>query len=156
MTDPDKLPLYPAWRQAEADLIEQGITEGSLITDEWLDHALDIRPPQTVAAVQRTQLYRLSQVSALRDSLLKNHRMMLRRTEGVGYTVIPAADQTRVAMRDRTDEIKRGLLKLAEEISHVKTETLTDAQRKENSDAIAKLATLRGMVRKQLKHSAED
>jgi hypothetical protein len=156
MTDPDKLPLYPAWRQAEADLLEQGITEGSLITDEWLDKAFGIKPPQTVAEVQRVQLLRLSNMVALRDSLLQNHRMMLRRTEGVGYTVVPAADQTRVAMKDRTDEVKRAMSKLMREISNVKTEALNDAQRQENTNAIAKLGILRGMVRKQLKHSCED
>ena len=151
MSDEAAPTLYPAWRQAEADLLAQGVTYGSLITREWLDAAFGIREPRTIAEAERAQLVRLSQTQALRDSLLQNHRMMLRPTKGVGFTVVPADQQTRVAMDDRTREVKSALSKLAREISHVDLTKLDDAQRKENTDAQAKLGALRSMFRKALK-----
>jgi len=150
METPDKLPLYPAWRQAEVQLLAQGLTYGSLVTDEQLKMLLGIPEPKTVADVTRIQLLFMSQREALRESLLENHQMMLRRTEGIGYTVVPPEQQTRIALEDRTREVKRALSKLAREVSHVQQEQLTDAQRKENADAIAKVGSLSGMVRKQL------
>ena len=36
MTDEEPR-LYPAWRQAEKDLLAAGFTYGSLLTKEWLD-----------------------------------------------------------------------------------------------------------------------
>lgn len=145
--------LFPAWRQAEQDLIAQGVTYGSLITDEWLRAAFGIVEPKTIADAQRNDLVMLRQTDALRDSLLQTRNMMLRRVQGVGYSVIPPDQQTRTAMKDRTREVKSALRKLALEISHVDQSMLTDEQRKENADAQAKLGALRGMVRKKLSSS---
>lgn len=142
--------LFPAWRQAEQDLIAQGVTYGSLITDDWLRAAFGIAEPKTIAEAQRNDLVMLRQTDALRESLLQTHNMMLRRVQGVGYTVIPPEQQTRTAMKDRTREVKNALRKLAQEISHVNQAMLSDEQRKENADAQAKLGAMRGMFRKQL------
>lgn len=142
--------LYPAWRQAEADLLATGVTYGSLISDEWLDHAFGITAPQSIAEAERAQLVRLSQIEALRESLLANHNMMLTRVRGVGFTVVPPELQTKTAMQMRTKEVRVALQKLAREISHVNTSLLTDDQRKENTDAQAKLGVLRTMFRKRL------
>jgi hypothetical protein len=148
----DQLPkLYPAWRQAEVDLIAAGLAYGSLITDEWLDAAFGIKPPQTIAEAERAQLVRLSQRESLRESLLENHSMLLSRVTGVGYSVVPPELQTKVAVEQRTKEIRAALHKLAREISFVNTALLSDEQRKENSDAQAKLGGLRSLFRKQLK-----
>lgn len=151
MSGDDAPKLYPAWRQAEADLLASGLAHGSLITQEWLDAAFGLKPPKTIAEAERVQLVRLRQTQALRESLLENHRMMLRPVKGVGFTVIPPDQQTRVAVADRTREVKAAMVKLAREISHVDTSKLTDDQRKENTDAQAKLGALRAMFRKALK-----
>ena len=151
----DKLPLYPRWRQAEAELLANGLTYGSLITDDQLDEMLGIGPPKSIADVTRVQLMRFGFIEALRASLLVNHSMCLQRTRNLGYTVIPPEQQTNVVMKNRTHEMKRAMSKLKSELSHVRQDLLTDAQRKENTDAIAKIGTLSGMVRKQLKGPKE-
>jgi len=143
--------LFPAWRQAEADLIAQGVTFGGLITDEWLREAFGVKEPKTIADAQRNDLVMLRQTECLRESLLENRNMMLRRVQGVGYTVVMPQQQTKLAVEDRTREVKSALRKMAREISHVEVAALDDAQRKENVDAQAKLGQLRSMFRKQLK-----
>lgn len=143
--------LFPAWRQAEKDLLASGFTYGSLVTQDWLDAAFGIRPARTIAEHQKNELVRLRQFCDLRDSLLENHRIMLAPVRGVGYSAVPPEKQTSAAFQLRTKEIKASLSKLAREISHVNVDKLTDAQRQENADAQAKLGTLKAMVRSQLK-----
>lgn len=151
MSEEQSPKLFPAWRQAEADLIAQGVTFGGLITDEWLREAFGVKEPKTIADAQRNDLVMLRQTECLRESLLENRNMMLRRVQGVGYTVVMPQQQTKLAVEDRTKEVKSALRKMAREISHVEVAALDDAQRKENVDAQAKLGQLRSMFRKQLK-----
>lgn len=155
MKEEQELKLFPAWRQAELDLIAQGVTYGSLITDEWLREAFGVGEPKTIADAQRNDLIMLQQTQALRDSLLESRNMMLRRVQGVGFSVVPPDQQTRVAMEDRTREVRNALRKLAREVSHVDRSRLTDDQRKENADAQAKIGALRGMVRRKLTGPSE-
>ena len=53
-------------------------------------------------------------------------------------------------MRDRGQEIKRALQSLVLELTHIRAEELTDEQRRENTDALAKVGALAGMASKQL------
>lgn len=142
--------LYPAWKQAERDLLAGGLTYGSLITDEWLESTFGLEAPKTIAEFERNQLMRLNQQQQLFDSLLENHRMMVERVKGVGYTVLPPERQTSVAMDRRGREVKSALSKMAREISFVNTAMLTDSQRKENSDAQAQMGALRALMRKHI------
>jgi len=143
--------LHPIWRQAEADLLRAGLTYGSVVTDEWIDEAFGIAEPKSITEYKRNELLRLQQFESLRDSLLENHRMMLTRTKNVGYTVVAPEQQTRLAMKQRSADVRRALLKMKREVSFVNAGLLDDAGRKENADALAKLGSLRSMVHRQLK-----
>lgn len=143
--------LYPAWKQAESDLLAEGLRPGQVITREWLESAFGIKPANDIAQYKKNELVFLRQFTDLRDSLLETHALMLRPLVGVGYQVVLPENQTAVAMRDRTNEVRAALGKLAREISHVRHEALTDAQRKENTDAVAKVGGLVAMVRKRLR-----
>lgn len=153
--DAADLPLFPAWRQLEKELLANGLTYGSLITDEKLREAFGTGNPNSIADVHRLELLHLGQMDALRDSLLVNRRMLLHRTRRIGYIVVPPEQQTRIAMGNRGREMKHALSKLAREISHINTDKLTVEQRRENADAIAKIGALRGMTRKQLNESSD-
>lgn len=151
MTEGQAPQLYPAWRHAEQRLLLEGLEPGRIITREWFMDAFGIREPETVAEVQRNALLFLRQLSELRDSLLQKHCVMLRPLPGIGYQVVPPEHQTMVAMKDRSREVKHALEKLAREISHVQLDALDDAQRKENSDAVAKLGAMRALMKPLLK-----
>lgn len=146
----DETKLYPAWRQAEAEILASGATYGSIIDAQWLDAALGIQPATTIAEYQRNELIRLRQVTMLKESLLEGHKMMLVSEPGVGYRVVTPAEQTRRAMHTRTREVKSAMAKLLREVTHVDRGRLSDEQRRENSDALAKLGSLRVMMRQRL------
>ena len=143
--------LYPAWRQAEADLLANGLTHGSIITRDALEASFGIKPPATVQQHISNELVYLRQCTALRESLLENRKMMLVSEPGVGFRVAMPEEQTKLAMHQRTREVKSAMQKLVREIANVETTLLTDDQRKENADARAQIGALRTMVRKQLK-----
>jgi hypothetical protein len=139
--------LYPAWRQAESDLLARGIAPGMVIESVWLRDAFGIKEAKTIAEHQRNELLFLQQMTSLRESLLERHKVMLRPVPGVGYAVVRPEMQTAIAMHTRLREIKRSFRHLGAELQHVQTDKLTDGQRKENSDAIAKVAALSALFR---------
>lgn len=143
--------LYPAWRQAEADLIAQGLSHGSIVTEEFLNAAFGIGQATTIVQHEKNKLVFLRQITALKESLLENRKMMLVSEAGVGYRVVMPEEQTKLSFHLRTREVKLALGKLRRELTNVDTARLTDEQRKENTDALAKLGALRVVVRKQLK-----
>lgn len=150
MTTPDNIKLYPSWRQALNELELSGIAPGQVIEKNWLESVFGITPAQTIADAERNRALFRSSIWELRNSLLTKHKLMLRAIDGVGYRVIDPDKQTDIALRDRGSEVTRALGKLYEEVSFVRTDLLTDEQRKANVDAVAKVGVLMGMTRKQL------
>jgi hypothetical protein len=139
----DELKLYPAWRQALQDMIEQKmLAPGSLITREWLTDRFGIKKPHTIAEYQKSELEFLRQFSDLREALLEDHSVMLRPNLGMGYEVIPPSRQTARAVNDRMRAIGREVRKLGAELSFIRVNELSDDERSANSDAQAKLGTL--------------
>lgn len=151
-TTPETAPikLLPTWRQALADIETMGLEPGQVISKDWLEEAFGIQPPQTVEQVERNRLQFMRCMTAFRNALLEKHQYMLRALPGQGYEVISPDRQTEVAMRDRGQEIKRALQSLVLELTHIRAEELTDEQRRENTDALAKVGALAGMASKQL------
>lgn len=145
--------LYPAWRQVEADLLAAGLTDGQTIAMDYLRAGLGVSDPRDLTdgnEVLRQQAHFNFAMGSLKESLLTNHRILLRLVEGVGYMVVPANEQTRLTLKDRGAEIANALSRAVAEVSFVRTEQLTDAERKENADAQAKLGALRALTRKRL------
>lgn len=155
-TADDQPKLYPAWRQTLVELEKASIAPGQTLDREWLERSFGLAPAQTIADYEKNrQLFRRF-FWELRNELLAKHRLLLRAVNGVGYEVVFPEHQTARAMRERGEEINRALLKLADEVSYVRTEELDDAGRRANSDAVAKVGVLLGMTRKQLGIKTDD
>ena len=147
---PKALKLYPSWKQALADLELAGIEPGQTIEKDWLEDKFGITPANSIADAERNQALFRTSIWQLRETLLSKHRLMLRAVSGVGYRVVEPEKQTEQALRDRGEEVSRALGKLHCELTYVRLDGLTDAQRKANADALAKTGTLLSMSRKQL------
>ena len=120
----------------------------------YLRNCLGIEDPRTVsdgAEALRQQAQFNFAIGELIASLLENHRTLLRLVAGVGYMVVPPDEQTRRAIQERGAEISRILQRAELEVTHIRSELLTDSQRKENSDAAAKLGALRRLADKRLR-----
>lgn len=153
MSDPDPTKLYPAWRQLERDLIDQGLQDGSTIPMDQLRRGLGLRDPRSMQGtdVLREQAQFNFAMGELMASLLEHHRVKLRLVDGVGYMVVRPEDQTKLSLKDRGAEVANALTKAVREVTHVRTECLSDQQRRENVDALAKLTSLRTMATARLK-----
>jgi len=144
--------LYPPWRQALHDLELSGMQPGQVIEHAWLKERFGIKPPTTIAEAEKNAAIYWHFVRELRKHLLEKHLTMWRPIGGVGYRVVEPEEQTSTAMRDRGAEVMSALGRMMDEISYVQTDKLDDAARKANSDAVAKVGVLMGMVKKKLGH----
>jgi hypothetical protein len=148
----EEVKLYPAWRQLESDLLAMGLQDGATISMESIRIALGLRDPRELMGEEalREQAQFNFAMGELKDSLLTNHRIALRLVPAVGYMVTPPEDQTRLALKDHGAEVLAAMQKMGQKLTHLRTEKLTDDQRKANADAQAKLATLHALTQRRL------
>jgi hypothetical protein len=149
-TDNTPVRLYPSWKQALHELEMAGIAPGQTIEKEWLEEKFGIEPAVSIADFEKNGALFRTSIWQLRETLLQKHSLMLRAVAGVGYRVVEPDKQTDTALRDRGEVIARELAKLHDEVTHVRTDALDDAQRKANADAVAKVGMLIGLTRKKL------
>lgn len=144
--------LYPAWRELERKLIAAGLPDGSTIPMQFIRDALGLRDPKGLdgESALREQAQFNFAMGELKESLLSNHRIALRLVPSVGYIVTPPEDQTRLALKDHGSEVCNALHRAVQKVTFVRMDGLTEEQRKENTDAQAKLVSLRGLVGKRL------
>ena len=147
----EALTLYPAWRQAVAQLDADGmLVPGKVIDKAWLDAAFGIQPPKSFDDVDKNRLRFVGQMSALRDDILTKRRLMLRAIDGTGYRIVPPQDQTDTALKDRGASIRREIRSLHCELAHVDHGALTAEQSKRNADALAQVGVLAGFVKEKI------
>lgn len=148
--------LYPAWREALRQLREAGrIVPGELITREELEGIFGLKQPATIAEYEQHRLKFLQQFTDLREALLEDEQAMLRPVQGMGWEIVPPAEQTGRAMDDRLRSIHRELHKLGSELVNIRADQLTEAERAANTDARAKAGQLAAMLgRKRLVQGA--
>jgi hypothetical protein len=145
----DDVRLFPAWKHALAALLERGLDNGLVITKAELCELFGLREPTTIDEYERHQFAFMRQFDELRSELLEEHRIALRTLYGeASYEVVPPHQQTDLAMTDGMRELQRTLRKMARTVAFVRQEELTDAQRKANADAQAKVAMLASMARR--------
>jgi hypothetical protein len=146
----EELKLHPEWKQAIKDFLEAGFKEGDVITHEWLEahfgmDALSDDEPLMLADYQERQFTWLRNIESFRSELLEVHQIFLSSVHGEGYRIVPPYEQTGLAQEKFERDASKAYRKAANTLKNVRLVELTDAQRKENADAIAKLSMLRGM-----------
>lgn len=151
------LQQYPAWREAIKAFMQARFAPGDTIDFGWLyDNFLITRPvgTTTLAEAQRAELQFLSQFKAFEDALLTEHQIALSNVRGVGYRIVPPAEQTTWAEGQGVQDVKKAIRKLGDRLTNVDLVQLTAEGRKENADALARLAMLSGMVKRTVEKSS--
>lgn len=146
---PDKL---PGWRRAYDAIVERDMRPGDEIADDWLDEQMGIVTPPvgTREEFQRIELKRLRAWTKVRELLLTEHQMDFARSLNVsGYCLLSAQEQIDRASAHLRGEVRKEFLRAMKRHSYVDTMQLTDDQRAKHADAIAKVAMLQSMVRRQ-------
>lgn len=144
------LQQYPAWREAIKAFMQERFAPGDTVSFDWLyDHFLIKRPGGStlLADAQKAELQFLSQFKQFEDALLTEHQIALTNVRGVGYRLVPPAEQTRWAEDSGVTEVKKAIRKLGDRLTNVDLVQLTNEQRKENADALARMAMLSGLIK---------
>jgi hypothetical protein len=152
MVERDETTLLPEWRQAVEDFLSAGFNQGDLVTHAWLEQrfgmpALADNKPMLPADWSKRQFAWLRNVEAFRAELLERHQIYLSTVIGQGYRIVPPGEQTSIAQDKYERDARKSYRKTATVLKNVRVTELTESERKENIDAIARLAMLRGMHR---------
>lgn len=150
MADDNQTSLLPEWRQAVQDFLAAGFKEGDIVSHAWLEEhfgmqKLDEDKPLLPADWSARQFEWLRNIEAFRAELLEEHQVFLSSVYGEGYRLVPPREQTALAQEKFERDAKRSYRKAANTLKHVRFDQLTESERKENLDAIARIAMLRGM-----------
>jgi hypothetical protein len=135
MADDDQTTLLPEWRQAVKDFLAAGFRMPKLDEDK----------PLLPADWNARQFEWLRNIEAFRTELLETHQIFLSSVYGEGYRLVPPREQTAIAQERFERDAKRSYRKATNTLKHVRIGELSESERKENLDAIARIAMLRGM-----------
>lgn len=145
---------YPGHKQAVEDFLK-AFKYGDLVGHEWLEARFGMpsmgeSKSLTVDQFRDRQFEWLANVEAFKAELLRDHQVCLQSVRGRGYRWVPPHEQTGVAM----EELGRGVRKVfrgaGQKLRHLRITELTDDQRRDNLDQVAKLSALHGMTKKAL------
>lgn len=140
---------HPIHLQSVDDAVKH-FNYGDVISMEWLYDSFMIKLPAVGSAetFKEVSFKFLSCIEGMKEEMLEKHNMMLVSVRGEGYMICHPRDQTPLAM----DKLKKKLRKEFRRADHCLTfinmRLLTDDQKKENTNAIAKLSFLRQMSNK--------
>lgn len=147
-----EIKLYPAWKQSVVDFLNE-FKYGDVVSHDWLVEHFGL-PPQdasmSASAFRARQFEWLAAIEGFKDQLLRDHQVMLQSVRGEGYRWCAPCEQTRLATGEFERDMRKAFRTTAIRLQNVRVNELTSDQRQENVDAIAKLAMLRGTVRKQI------
>jgi hypothetical protein len=141
--------LFPAWRQAVRDLLDEGTTYGSTISRKRIAEMCNVQPPTSIEDVRRYDLELLTCITEIKDVLLTAHCMLLVSDNKGSFVVIAPESQTQYAVSSGIKAISREMKKMAMGVSFTKTDLLSAPERAKNADAQAKISMLAGMVKSQ-------
>lgn len=146
----DTLDLYPAWREALHQWPQSGHSWGDQIPHEWFYTAFGLPVVQDTMTIKQAEAIRLkflSQFESFRKALLEDHRMDLVSVRGYGYEIVTPAEASRRAYEEEMHEVRKAMRNLARRLRFVPLNQMTDEQRRENADLMARAANLQRMFK---------
>lgn len=156
MNDTSRLILDPVWLQAVADFIALKPEPGFILEKEWLYEHLGLEQPDngTKKDFDKFSLDCLDKISKFREALLENHKIALKTKAGVGYIVLAPNEHANEALDHAKSNIKKVLRNSASLLVHTNFEELTDAERAEHHQAVARIGGMRSLL--DLSNSRQD
>lgn len=151
----ENISLFPVWRQAVKDFLAANLEPGTVIPLRWFEGHFQMEPLDenamlSAAEFRERQFTWLRNMDEFRRELLEEHQICLLSVHGEGYRIVPPGEQTGATTERFEREVKKAYRQAAVRLKNVQVDKLTEEQRKENVDAIARLAMLRGMHRAAL------
>ncbi len=144
-----KLPLY---LKATEKFMDMNPGPGFVLPYEWLEIELEL--DYKIASREQYQdfsLDRFKQVEAFKDRLMREHHIHLATDPGVGYRVQAPGEVHHAEAANVSRTIKNTTRKAALRLAFVPLDRLTDNQRRDHADALARVAQLRTLTRETFK-----
>ena len=142
MSNIEKLPIDPIWRQAAINAVEE-FQYGEIIPWEWLSEELQLTRPNellTSDQFQKLQFEQLTRVDGFKEEMLTQYERYLVNVRGQGYRIVEPPHQTREAMAKLQKELRKAINDAMQALVNVNAKALTLDDARENADARAKLA----------------
>ncbi len=133
--------------QAAIDQLEQEglLVPGMIIEHAWIDAALKLNKNDV-----KYPFLKMRDFGQLKTRLLKERNIDLKTMPGTGYRIVPSEDQVLTAMVDTGKSIGKAIEKGLDRVTYVDLEKLSDAGRKDQLEAQARLSSLQGMSRRHV------
>lgn len=129
---------------------ENGFNYGTEVPEKWFLDKFRIEPAKTADEQKRNTMLYARYMGNVRARLLQEKNMALRTKPGIGQEVVYPSEQTAWAMKDFQEEIVKTYHKANDRIQHINYSLLSDQEKKENSDAFAKLSFFANRTVKRL------
>lgn len=151
-----------------ADTVMMTFSDGDIIDHQWLRAALGLAEPDFKGVDQieesrrasyiretlnRDQFDYLDAVESLRETLLANHQVAIQNVRGKGYRIVPPGEQTPMAMETLRKNVSRDIRRCNDILTNIRVNLLSDSERRENTDASAKVAFFANLSKKRLLES---
>ncbi|WP_251962294.1 hypothetical protein [Pseudomonas sp. Marseille-Q5299] len=145
---------YPVHKQAVEDFLNE-FKYGDLVGHDWLEArfgmpSLGESKSITLEQFRDRQFEWLANVEAFKAELLRDHQVCLQSVRGRGYRWVPPHEQTGVAMDELGRNVRKAFRGTGQKLRNLRITELTDEQRRDNLDQVAKFSALRGMTTKAL------
>lgn len=150
MDDDTKTPqpttAYPPWREAAEHFDAEPPPFGLLLMHEELRRLMSLPPEdkaRSYAQESRDRLFYAHQIEDLKKHLLREHNRWLVSEHGKGYRVVEPHEYARLADQTFTAEIRAQFREWACILAAAPQQDMTDAQRKEADDSLARAVALK-------------
>ena len=137
--------------KAIAGFDDSRFNDGDILTHDWLQWALDIPEPATVAEAQETQWLTLQRVDAFRDYLLVNRSIALQSVRGQGSWIVPPSEQARVAAHEAMKQVRKGLERGDKLLTHARLSEMDSAAQRRHTDTQVRLSGIGQLMKRQKK-----
>lgn len=117
-----------------------GYTFGSVIPSKFFHEHFRLKTPQTAAEKVEYDVLYMTYMGDLREKLLYDSKYWLISKPGVGQEIVNPKEQTGLASDEFKRVINKAYRKTLDRLTNIDIASLSDIEKKENSDAIAKLS----------------
>jgi len=142
---------YPSYKQAVDDFLSE-FKYGDMVSHQWLENRFgmpSLLDTKTMTSDQfrDRQFEWLANVESFKNELLRSHQVCLQSVRGRGYRWVPPHEQTGIAVEEFDRNVRKVFRNTGQKLRNLRITELTDDQRRENLDTVAKFSALRGMTK---------
>ncbi|TVR60864.1 MAG: hypothetical protein EA420_13235 [Candidatus Competibacteraceae bacterium] len=139
---------WPLYKNAAERFMALNPEPGFVLPDQWLEYELELSYEISSSEEFRQASLERLQIQQFREYLMTEYQVHLDRVRGIGYRVLAPGEATGVAMAGLQCEWTAIMRRTARRLIHVPIEQLDDGQLRENAEARARVAQLRGLTAK--------